>query len=37
MLLVIEVRQRFDGTGKTGMGRYVLDAPPSVPNLAAIA
>ena len=37
VLLVIEVRQRLDGPGKTGMRRYVVDALPRVPNLAAIA
>jgi hypothetical protein len=37
MLFIVQISQRLDRSGKPRMRRHVLDAPPGVPNFAAIA
>jgi hypothetical protein len=37
MLLVVNLREGFDRSGESGVGRDVGNAPPGVPDLAAVA
>jgi hypothetical protein len=37
MLFIVQISQGLDGSGESRVRRHILDAPPGVPNFAAIA